>query len=106
MKESTGRNSTQECSATQRETVFSQKRAALKGIPNCREESPRRSEKDEKSIGTSARCKAEMVTTAINPEKPVSDEHHRDDGQEGVATKMMATKKRSCRQTVTPRRRR
>ena len=39
-------------------------------------------EQNEKSIaklqGTSARCTAEMVTTAIDSEKPVSDDHHRD----------------------------
>ena len=50
VKESTGRSSTQECSATQRETVFSQQRVSLKSIPNCREGSPGRSEKNEKSI--------------------------------------------------------
>ena len=50
VKESTGRSSTQECSATQRETVFSQQRVSLKSIPNCREGSPGRSEKNEKSM--------------------------------------------------------
>ena len=33
VKESVGRSSTQECSATQRDTVFSQQRAAQKSIP-------------------------------------------------------------------------
>ena len=68
VKESTGRSSTQECAATQRETVFSQQREALtsisivpfrctwkkrqreKIIPNCRDGSPGRSEKNVKSI--------------------------------------------------------
>ena len=50
VKESTGRSSTQECSATQRETVFSQQRVALKSILNCREGSPGRSEKNDKII--------------------------------------------------------
>ena len=50
VKESTGRSSTQECSATQKETVFSQQRVAQKSIPSCREGSPGRSENNEKSI--------------------------------------------------------
>ena len=79
VKESTCRSSTQECSATQTETVLSQQRVAQKSIPNCREGSPGRSEKNEKSIaqlqGTSARYKAEMVTTAIDPATPMSDDH-------------------------------
>ena len=50
VKESTVRSSTQECSATRRETVFSHQRVAQKSIPNCREGSPGRSEKNEKSI--------------------------------------------------------
>ena len=110
MKESTRWSSTQECSVTHGETVFSQQHVAQKSIPNCREGSPGRSEKNEKSIaqrqGTSARYKAEMVRTAIDPEKPVCDDRHRDLAKREEATEMMATKKRSCRQTVTPRRRR
>ena len=74
VKESTGRSSTQQCSATQRETVLSQQRVAQKSIPNCREGSPGRSEKNEKNIAS----KAEMVTTAIDPEKTVSDDRNRD----------------------------
>ena len=50
VKKGTGRSSTQECSATQREIVFSQQRVAQKSIPNDREGSPGRSEKNEKSI--------------------------------------------------------
>ena len=44
-RDSTSEGKHQECSATQRETVFSQQREALKSTPNCREESPGRSEK-------------------------------------------------------------
>ena len=50
VKESTGRSSTQECSATQREIVFSQQRVGQNSIPNGREGSPGRSEENEKSI--------------------------------------------------------
>ena len=74
VKESTGRSSTQECSTTQRETVFSQQRVAQKSTPNGREGSPGRSEKNEKSFaqrqGITARYKAEVVRTSIDPEKP------------------------------------
>ena len=65
-------------------------RVAQKSLPNGREGSPGRSEKNEKSIaqrkGTSARYKAEVVMTAQRS------------SQEGVASEMMA-------QTVRPRRR-
>ena len=47
-----------------------------------------------------------MVTTTIDPEKPVSDDRHRDPAKRREATEMMATKKRSYKQTVTTRRRR
>ena len=67
---------------------FSQQRVAQKSIPNCREGSPGRSEKK----GTSTRYKAEMVRTAIDPEKLVCAMiateirprrgGHRDDGHE------------------------
>ena len=61
---------------------FQSTTCSAESIPNCREGSPGRSEKNEKSIayrqGTSARYKAEMVRTAIDPEKPVCDDRHRD----------------------------
>ena len=47
-----------------------------------------------------------MVTTANNPEKTVSDDQGRDTAKRVEATETMATKKRSSRQTMTPRGRR
>ena len=56
--------------------------AGKKSIPNCREGSPGRSEKNVKehslTEGHKNEHKAEMVTTAIDPEKLVSGDHHRD----------------------------
>ena len=43
------------------------------------------------------RYKAQMVTTAIDPEKTVSGDHRRDTAKREEATETMATKKRCSR---------